>query len=195
MQSPVTRSTHCSPSRGITVHDRWNTQYTHRPHLDPSLSDDERNRLEAVYALKQGVIWTMPQLQHLPSKDILRASGTPTTDWDTFILREPADSAWKLGDWLTKDDHPRVPALIVGHPRPRRGASRVAFAFLCVHAVATTPAQRLGSHLLNYPAVSVFPDCRVGSTCATSFSRIAQRFRGRDRHCCPHPAQIPASPI
>jgi uncharacterized protein len=87
--------------------------YTHRPHLDPSLSDDERNRLEAVYALKEGVIWTAPQLQHLPSKDILRASGTPTTDWDTFILREPGDNAWKLGDWLTKDDHPRVPALIV----------------------------------------------------------------------------------
>jgi hypothetical protein len=28
MQSPVTRSTHCSPSRGITVHDRWNTHHT-----------------------------------------------------------------------------------------------------------------------------------------------------------------------
>jgi deoxycytidylate deaminase len=28
MQSPVTRSAHCSPSRGITVHDRWNTHRT-----------------------------------------------------------------------------------------------------------------------------------------------------------------------
>src|SRR5579863_946086 len=30
MQSPVTRSAHCSPSRGMTVHDRWNTQPTPR---------------------------------------------------------------------------------------------------------------------------------------------------------------------
>lgn len=46
---------------------------------------------------------------------------------------------------------------------------------LCVHAAATTPAQRLCSHLLNPTAVSVFPDRVVGSTCASSFSRLARR--------------------
>ena len=46
--------------------------------------------------------------------------------------------------------------------------------FPCVHAVTTTPAQRLGSLMLNHPAVSAFPEMAIGSACATSFSRLAQ---------------------
>ncbi len=46
--------------------------------------------------------------------------------------------------------------------------------FPCVHAVTTTPAQRLGSLLLNHPAVSAFPEMAIGSACTTSFSRLAQ---------------------
>ena len=49
--------------------------------------------------------------------------------------------------------------------------------FPCVHAVATTQAQRLGhcfAHLL--PAVSAFPERVVGSACASSFSRLPRRF-------------------
>jgi MFS superfamily sulfate permease-like transporter len=41
---------------------------------------------------------------------------------------------------------------------------------------ATTPAQRLNVSLRSFhPDVSVFPDRVVGSTCASSFSRIARR--------------------
>ena len=48
--------------------------------------------------------------------------------------------------------------------------------FPCVHAVATTPAQRLANSLCSaHPAVSAFPERVVGSACALSFSRIAQR--------------------
>jgi hypothetical protein len=48
--------------------------------------------------------------------------------------------------------------------------------FPCVHAVATTPAQRLGVLLRSlHPDVSVFPERVVGSTCASSFSRLARR--------------------
>src|SRR5260221_14720650 len=44
--------------------------------------------------------------------------------------------------------------------------------FPCVHAVATTPAQRLGVlFALLHPAVSAFPERVVGSACALSFSR------------------------
>src|SRR5271169_5930728 len=47
--------------------------------------------------------------------------------------------------------------------------------FPCVHAVATTPAQRLGVLLRSlHPAVSVFPERVVGSACALSFSRLAR---------------------
>ena len=48
--------------------------------------------------------------------------------------------------------------------------------FPCVHAVATTPAQRLGVVFCSFiPAVSAFPERVVGSACALSFSGIAQR--------------------
>src|SRR6266850_1321598 len=48
--------------------------------------------------------------------------------------------------------------------------------FACVHAVATTPAQRLGVLLRSFhPDVSVFPERVVGSACALSFSRLARR--------------------
>src|SRR5712692_4091874 len=48
--------------------------------------------------------------------------------------------------------------------------------FPCVHATATTPAQHLGVLFsLSHPAVSGFPERVVGSACASSFSRLAQR--------------------
>jgi hypothetical protein len=48
--------------------------------------------------------------------------------------------------------------------------------FACVHAAATTPAQRPNVSLRSFhPDVSVFPDRVVGSTRALSFSRIARR--------------------
>jgi len=48
--------------------------------------------------------------------------------------------------------------------------------FPCVHAVATTPAQRLGVlFALLHPTVSAFPERVVGSACALSFSRLARR--------------------
>src|SRR5258706_9611891 len=48
--------------------------------------------------------------------------------------------------------------------------------FPCLHAAATTPAQRLDVSLRSvHPDVSVFPERVVGSTCALSFSRIARR--------------------
>src|SRR5258706_13541590 len=48
--------------------------------------------------------------------------------------------------------------------------------FPCVHAAATTPAQRLGVLFsLSHPAVSAFPERVIGSACASSFSRLARR--------------------
>src|SRR4029077_13187678 len=48
--------------------------------------------------------------------------------------------------------------------------------FPCVHAAATTPAQRLGVLLRSlHPAVSAFPERVIGSACASSFSRLARR--------------------
>src|ERR1700722_14682977 len=55
----------------------------------------------------------------------------------------------------------------------REQESASPFVFPCVHAVATTPAQRLGVlFALLHPAVSAFPERVVGSACALSFSRF-----------------------
>src|SRR5258705_12241510 len=61
--------------------------------------------------------------------------------------------------------------------------------FPCVHAVATTPAQRLGVLLRSlHPAVSAFPERVVGSACASSFSRLARRSLAlRPAHSGRHP--------
>jgi len=46
-----------------------------------------------------------------------------------------------------------------------------------VHAVATTPAQRLVVlHRSFHPVVSAFPERVIGSACASAFSRFAQRL-------------------
>src|SRR5258708_6290929 len=67
--------------------------------------------------------------------------------------------------------------------------------FRCVHAVATTPAQRLGVLFsLSHPAVSAFPERVVGSACASSFSRLAQRslaLRSAHSRCHQFVTRIP----
>jgi putative CocE/NonD family hydrolase len=93
----------------------YNWGYIHRPQLPQSVPDEERSRLMQIYGMKTGelALPLLPAAAHLPSKDILRAIGTPPTDWDTFIQRAPGDLAWKREQFLTANDHPRVPALFV----------------------------------------------------------------------------------
>ena len=90
--------------------------FIHRPQPPPSLSDEQRRRLMLAYADMEGrrpeLPWD-PMAWHLPSKDILKAVGTPETDWDTYVQRTPGDAAWKQSQYLTAADSPRVPALIV----------------------------------------------------------------------------------
>jgi hypothetical protein len=94
--------------------------------------------------------------------------------------------------------HPKMPGLCrhrrpVGRPRPAPWGFPCCARFPCVHAGATAPAQRLCSYLLNPTAVSVFPDSVVGSTCAASFSRLAQRslmFRPAHSRCHQFVARI-----
>ena len=89
--------------------------YIHRPQLPSSIPDDERARIMMAYAAKtvEPDLPLLPAAAHLPSKDMLHAIGTPATDWDTFVQRAPGDPAWKREQYLTSNDHPKVPALFV----------------------------------------------------------------------------------
>src|SRR5262249_41101470 len=60
--------------------------------------------------------------------------------------------------------------------RPRRGASRVAYAFL-VYMLSPLPRRSDWAHFFAHspPAVAAFPERVIGSACASSFSRLARR--------------------
>jgi len=93
----------------------------------------------------------------------------------------PSTGITRLQRYYEPLRHPRAPGLsLTGFRLAVAPATPWGFPccvrFPCVHAVATTPAQRLGVHLCSFiPAVSAFPERVVGSACASTFSRIAQR--------------------
>ena len=91
----------------------WGSIY--RLQAPNSLSDEQRSRLVQFYAQGADEPAALPAdwAWHLPSKDLLRAVGTPPSDWDEFIHRGPGDPAWKHAQMLNMDDQPREPALIV----------------------------------------------------------------------------------
>ena len=71
------------------------------------------------------------------------------------------------------DSDPRGPS-VGGHAPPPRGASRVAFGLLRMHAVATTPAEPLGASLV-LPSDGSLPCYSGRSASALPFSRPARR--------------------
>ena len=50
-------------------------------------------------------------VSHLPTADILRASGVPLTEWDRLITLTPASPEWKEFDFVRDGDKTRVPGL------------------------------------------------------------------------------------
>jgi uncharacterized protein len=100
-----------------------------RPQMPPGISDDERLRLADLYSLFQipslnfgkplGSGWraiidkVAESTKQLPTQDILRRAGSPTTDFDLLIKLAPGDPEWLKRDLLRTGDKPRVPALVV----------------------------------------------------------------------------------
>jgi len=100
-----------------------------RPQMPQGISDDERIRLADLYSLFQvpslnlgkplGNGWKViinkvgDATKELPSQDILRRAGAPTTDFDRLVKLAPGDPEWQKRDLLRTGDKPRVPALVV----------------------------------------------------------------------------------
>src|SRR5450755_1230367 len=90
----------------------------------------------------------------------------------------PSTGVTRLQRYYEPLRHPKAPGLsLAGFRLAVAPATPWGFPccvrFPCVHAVATTPAQRLGVYLCSFiPAVSAFPERVVGSACASTFSRI-----------------------
>lgn len=100
-----------------------------RPQMPPGISDDERTRLADLYSLFQVPSFTPGKplgsgwkevidkvgeaTKDLPSQDILRRAGAPTSDFDRLVKLAPGDTEWQKRDLLRTGDRPRVPALVV----------------------------------------------------------------------------------
>lgn len=100
-----------------------------RPQMPPGISDDERIRLADLYSLFQVPSFTPGKplgsgwkevidkvenaAKELPSQDILRRAGAPTSDFDRLVKLAPGDPEWQKRDLLRTGDRPRVPALVV----------------------------------------------------------------------------------
>jgi uncharacterized protein len=83
------------------------------PILPPGISDDTRARIAQNYSPEPayGMADFLALASHLPTKDILRASGAPPTEWDRLIQLTPASPEWAGFDFIRDRDQTHVPGL------------------------------------------------------------------------------------
>jgi uncharacterized protein len=83
------------------------------PVLPAGVSQDARARIAATFSPEP--VHDMPDFAelagHLPSGDILKASGVPTSEWDSLIRLDPGRSEWKTFDFIREGDKTQVPGL------------------------------------------------------------------------------------
>jgi len=83
------------------------------PVLPAGVSQDTRARIAANFSPEPS--FGMPDFfalaNHLPSGDILNASGVPRTEWDRLIRLTPASPEWKEFDFIRDGDRTQVPGL------------------------------------------------------------------------------------
>ena len=84
-----------------------------RPVMPADISQDTRVRIAASYSPEPwyGEVDFASLAGHLPSQEILQASGVPRTEWDRLIRLAPASPEWKNYDFVRDGDRTRVPGL------------------------------------------------------------------------------------
>ena len=85
--------------------------HVNRPKLPAHIAQDERIRLADAYSPFAQRTENRVMLNHLPSRDVLRAAGMPETDFDQFMTMSPVDARWLGIDFIRDGDRPQVPAL------------------------------------------------------------------------------------
>jgi putative CocE/NonD family hydrolase len=87
--------------------------YHAQPVIPAGISQDQRARLVRTFPIDMRRPLTPNIEQHLPSADILKAAGTPSTDFDALMRLAPADDYWKTYDFLRTGESTKVPTLHV----------------------------------------------------------------------------------
>jgi uncharacterized protein len=83
------------------------------PALPPGISQDVRARIAQNYSPEPayGMADFLALASHLPTQDIMSASGAPLTEWDRLIRLTPASREWAEFDFIRDRDQTRVPGL------------------------------------------------------------------------------------
>jgi uncharacterized protein len=83
------------------------------PVMPAGLDQDSRSRVAASFSPEPsyGMVDFLALASHLPSEDILQASGIPKTEWDRLIRLTPSSAEWKEFDFVREGDRTQVPGL------------------------------------------------------------------------------------
>jgi putative CocE/NonD family hydrolase len=83
------------------------------PMLPAGVSQDTRARIAATFSPEPsaGMVDFLVLASHLPSEDILSASGVPAAEWDRLIRLTPTSPEWKEFDFVREGDRTEVPGL------------------------------------------------------------------------------------
>jgi putative CocE/NonD family hydrolase len=83
------------------------------PVMPTGLDQDSRSRVAASFSPEPsyGMVDFLALASHLPSEDILQASGIPKTEWDRLIRLTPSSAEWKEFDFVREGDRTQVPGL------------------------------------------------------------------------------------
>jgi uncharacterized protein len=84
-----------------------------RPVMPAGAAQETRERIAAGFSPEPdyGEGDFLSLVSHLPTADILRASGVPMTEWDRLIQLTPASPEWKEFDFVRDGDKTSVPGL------------------------------------------------------------------------------------
>ncbi|HEY4443497.1 MAG TPA: CocE/NonD family hydrolase [Steroidobacteraceae bacterium] len=91
----------------------WFQIFGHHAHpvMPAGLSQEQRTRLAHSYSPDSTPPYRADLEGYLPSADILKAAGSPETDFDTLMRIAPASQDWQSYDFLRSGDSTKVPGL------------------------------------------------------------------------------------
>ncbi len=89
---------------------RTNGHQNH-PKLPSGISAAEREALVRTYSAAASASQGMAWADHLPSGEVLKASGSPSSEFDRMIGMKPNDPRWRDYDFLNTGDSTTVPML------------------------------------------------------------------------------------
>ena len=87
--------------------------HLHHPKLPAGISQAEREALIATYSAAASPSDGWDWANHLPSQDVLKATGSPQSEFNRMIAMKPNDPRWREYDFLNAGDSTRVPMLHV----------------------------------------------------------------------------------